>query len=529
MLHRRPSLSLWLVVVGFALAGLFCRAAVPVQIGQYFTAATLGVDVGFTPADCNGAVGPSHYVELINGRFSVFNKVTGAKVATQTAAAFWTSTGLTFGPGVVQSDPRLIYDPTSQRWFASAIDVNSSQANNRFLLAISATSDPTGTWRGVAFTADPVNGNFADFPTLGLDQKGVYVGGFYFSPGGNSAVGDTLVSIPKADLLANPPTAANRTWFNVLAPTYYGSIEQPSVNLDPAATGDHPVLAVGDLGLDFNLHFTLAAYYVQNADVPGGATLSATTSIGVDGYAVPLNPPQPGGNGNLDDGDSRFGARVQQVGSVLYATHATEVNNRAAIRWYRISAIDFSLLESGTISDSSLDLFYPSISANSAGTVVIAYNGCSSTSFVSIYASVGQTLNGTTTFNNPLLLKAGVATYQQPGTSGISRWGDYSTVSLDPVDPTRFWSILMYPSSASAWSTQVTELRTGLPPLSITRFGANVVLSWPGAANTLTLQQTSSLGAPNWTTLSQTQVANNGLVSVTVPVGTGPEFFRLQL
>ncbi len=510
-------------------AGVGCWASVPVQIGQNFTAGTLGVDSFFTPPDCNGAVGPNHFAELINGRFSVFSKATGAKVTSQSAAAFWTATGITFGSGVVQSDPRLIYDATSQRWFASAIDVDSTMANNRFLLAVSATADPTGNWQGVAFTADPAQGNFADFPTLGLDQKGVYLGGFYFSPGGNTPVGDTLVSIPKADLLANLPTADNRTWFGVLDPTLYGYVPQPAVNLDPGATGDHPVLAVGDLGNDLSLHFTLAAYSVQNADIPGGATLSATTSIGVSGYSIPLNPPQPGGNTNLDDGDARFGAAVRQVGDILYATHASEVNGRAAVRWYRISATNFSLLESGTISDSSLDLFYPSINANQAGTVAIVYNGCSSASFVSIYASVGETVNGVTTFGDRVLLKAGNATYQQPGTTGVSRWGDYSTLSIDAADPSRFWSIHMYPSSASAWSTQVTELITGVPSLSIARSGGNVILSWPGAPNTLILQQSSSLGAPNWTTVTQSQSTANGVVSVTLPIGTGPEFFRLQL
>jgi hypothetical protein len=37
-----------------------------------------------------------------------------------------------------------------------------------------------------------------------------------------------------------------------------------------------------------------------------------------------------------------------------------------------------TVLESGTISDQVMDLFFPSIAANSAGTKVIAYNAASS-------------------------------------------------------------------------------------------------------------------------------------------------------
>src|SRR6266446_1672884 len=65
------------------------HAQVVVAIGQNFTAATFNVDSPFRPPDSNGAVGPLHFVEFINGRFSVFNKSDGAKVKTMTDMTFW--------------------------------------------------------------------------------------------------------------------------------------------------------------------------------------------------------------------------------------------------------------------------------------------------------------------------------------------------------------------------------------------------------------------------------------------------------
>jgi len=53
------------------------------------------------------------------------------------------------------------------------------------------------------------------------------------------------------------------------------------------------------------------------------------------------------------------------VGGILYAVHNTYLSNHIAIRWYRIRAADNVLLESGTITDPDLDLFFPSIAANS--------------------------------------------------------------------------------------------------------------------------------------------------------------------
>src|SRR5262249_39656182 len=158
------------------------------------------------------------------------------------------------------------------------IDFDSStMASNRFLIAVSATADPTGTWSGVAFAADPVNGDFADFPTLGVDTNGVYVAGNLFDSVGNN-VGSALLSLPKSDLLANPPSIAGRKSFGTLGSAARGSVLQPAATTGAATTGES-VLAVGSLGLDFAPHTTLKLSTVNNAGTPGGATLSSVTTL----------------------------------------------------------------------------------------------------------------------------------------------------------------------------------------------------------------------------------------------------------
>lgn len=58
--------------------------------------------------------------------------------------------------------------------------------------------------------------------------------------------------------------------------------------------------------------------------------------------------------------------------------------------------------------------------------------------------------------------------------------------------------------------------------LSIRRSGSSVVVSWPASETGYTLEQTSSLKAPNWTAVGG--VVNN---SVTVPIESGPVYYRL--
>jgi hypothetical protein len=130
--------------------------AVPfsVSIGQNFTGSTFRVDSGFIPPDSNGAVGPSHFVELINGRYSVYQKSDGVRVQTSTLNQFWSDASLPPQVNRGAFDPRIVFDHASKRWFAS-----SGQRTSNVLLGVSKSSDPTAGWTG--FSIDlPVKGVF---------------------------------------------------------------------------------------------------------------------------------------------------------------------------------------------------------------------------------------------------------------------------------------------------------------------------------------------------------------------------------
>jgi len=528
LLEPQLSIVSALLVLG---AGFFItgQAQIVVTIGQNFTASTLNIDSSAMPPDPNGAVGQLHFVEFINGRVSIFNKANGSKVASSTDISFWNQAGITLPSGWDVTDPRIIYDPVSQRWFASQVDFDATGTinTNHFLLAVSSTSDPTGSWKGLAIDSDPGGNYFADFPTLGLDSQGIYLSGDMLDTNANP-IGPSLISIPKSGLLAAPPIASGRTSFGLMNYSVRGRGLQPAICFD--GSGQGTVLATAGVGLDTNGNLvtnqSLVTFQVQNASSSGAATLSSSSFLSVPPYTAPPNPTQPDTSSNLDDRDARFSANVYEVGGVLFAVHNVEVNNLAALRWYRIEGSTQSVLESGTITDPVMDLFFPSIAANSAGTIVIAFNGSSTNTFVSSFAVVGNTANGVTTFSSPVLLKAGSASYQNPDLSGLSRWGDYSTTCVDPADHNRFWTIQQFPAGTNVWSTQVTELITGSPNLSFAVSGNNLILSW--SATTFNLETTSSLGNPNWIRVTQNLSTNNGVVSTQVTMDGGKEFFRLH-
>ena len=544
----RPAAALFVLFLG-----LRCTdAQLPsVTIGQNFSAGTYNVNVTSIPPDPNGAIGPGRFAEFINGLFAVYNKTNGQSVKRITDLKFWSNAGVLLSTDDAVSDPRIIYDPTSQRWFASMVDASLSALDpalysNDFLLAVSTGSDPSGTWHGFLFQADLDNGYFADFPTLGVDGNAVYLSGdFYY--GTDNPIGPGLVSIPKADLLAATPTIANLTWFGVMDYAQSGDVLQPVICFDGSTGGN--ILSVTDIGSDSNPHSNLVSFAVQNAAGPG-ASLTVSTFIPTTPWVVPYNDvllapafaaSQPDGTQTLQANDARLSAKVYAVNGVLFAVHNTQLNNRIAIRWYRVRAADNVLLESGTIADPNLDLFYPSIAANPYGVVVIAFNGSGPGTTVSCFAMAGQTVNGVTSFGSRLLLQSGATSYhgddEQLGIlldePTLSRWGDYSATSVDPSDPNRFWTIQMFPSDAAnedVWSTQITQLITEPQILlAISSGGTNVTVSWLNGFPAYHLQSSADLGqSALWSNVSQGPVTNGSQLVLTVPVSAGEQFFRLQ-
>src|SRR5438045_8090685 len=111
-LHVGRKIPRWLVVCCMICPFARLHAAVLVAVGQNFAGSTYGNDSPYNPPDCNGVAGPEQFVELINGRFTVYAKTNGAQLQTMSSSSFWTGAGLRFDSGVIASDPRIIYDPS---------------------------------------------------------------------------------------------------------------------------------------------------------------------------------------------------------------------------------------------------------------------------------------------------------------------------------------------------------------------------------------------------------------------------------
>ncbi len=431
------------------------------NIDLTFTGESLSTS-GFIPPDTMGAAGPDQFVELINGRYSVYRNTDGVRVQTSTLNDFWRNAGVT-PAGSFAFDPRVLYDASSGRWFAASVDNPGNNPNN-FLVAVSNSSDPTQGWKAFAIPSDSAKSRWADFPTLGVNRDGVYLAANMFPITASFAT--SVLVLPKADLIGG--TVAQRTLFENVSPGSTGSTIQPVT--DPKSTG----VPVATLLSDFNT----GGGQFKRSDIVGNVTspvLDTTNKvISVPPFGGPPNAQQPGPKAPLEVLDTRLSSSVVMRNGDLWGVQSVNSGGRSALRWFDINAATNTLRQSGLIASPTLAFYYGSIAVNDFGDVVIGFSGSGTSQFVSTYAVQGRTENGVTTFDNPLLLKAGVSDYEVTFGAGRNRWGDYSATVLDPDDPYRFWTIQEWVSGTDIWSTQITELDTVPEPITLVLWGTTM-------------------------------------------------------
>jgi hypothetical protein len=417
-----------------------------IEIGANFTGATVDVS-GFIPPDTNGAVGPDHFVELLNGVYSVYDK-SGVLLEQSSLDAFWTTAGVQVD--IFSFDPRVLYDPESDRWFAASVD-NPEQLNH-FLVAVSNTSDPTDGWQAVEIDSDPNDDHWADFPMLGINSDGLFLSANMF-PVTAAGVVTTLVAIPKEDLLQAAPSIANVTLFDDLSGTDTGFSAQPAV-------------AYGTSGSELFLSdYITSSGLLKISSIDGPITSPQLDVLDRLVDVPPASPPPPaiqeGTSATINTLESRFSSSVVLQDGRLFGVQSIDDGGHAALRWFMIDDPMSApvLLDSGIIHPDNLDVYFGSIAVNPLGQAVIGFTGSGPDDFPSAYAVAGTLVGDDLEFGDPILLKAGTG----PFTALDGRWGDYSTTTFDPDDPTHFWTIQEWSAGSlggreDLWATQVTEI-----------------------------------------------------------------------
>jgi hypothetical protein len=428
-------------------------------IGRNFDGLGNGI-AGFTvnsaPPDTHGAVGSTQYVQIVNGSsFAVYNKATGALVLGPVATnSLWAGFG-----GKCQTandgDPIVNFDAAAQRWVITQFAVTPSAAPFFECVAVSQTADATGGYFRYAFQYN----DFPDYPKFAVHPDAYYFTFNVFNAALTAFVGARACAYDRARMLQG--LSATQQCFTLPANGDAGLLPSDPDGSSSVAPGSPNYL----LALRSSTSLGLYKFKANFAN-PALTTFTGPTVIPVAAYtelcsATGTCVRQPSPGGQLDGlGDrlmSRLSYRRYADGrESLVANHSISTG----LRWYEIrnpGAANPVIFQQGTFAPTGTTRWMGAMAQDKNGNFLVGYSASSNRIRPSLRVAARAPTDpaGTLGVENTIIVGTGVQT------GGLSRWGDYSSMTVDPVDNCTFWFTSEYLKANGSfnWNTRIASVR----------------------------------------------------------------------
>jgi hypothetical protein len=423
---------------------------------------------GYIPPDPNGDVGPHDYVQAVNDSFEVFDKQGHVELRPKPVSALWQGFGGKC-ENEGQGDPVVLYDPLADRFlisqFAFTYDTGSPTGPFFECVAVTRTGDPTGRWYRYAFRISDTK--MDDYPKLGVWPDGYYMTVNQYMPNGNWG-GVAVVAFDRAAMLQGRP--ASLVYLDSPDPNSNGMLPADLDGWRSPPDGSPEYLAGFDT-TKWGSALDLYRFHVDWSD-PSSSRFAGPIQFPVAAF----NPNMCGYNGDCIPQPStsvglsalsyrlmyRLAYRNFGDHESLVVNHTVDVtgNDLAGIRWYEIRDPGGNpfVYQQGTYAPDGKDRFNGSVAMDQNGDIGLGYTTSSAFS----YPSVRYTGRLVTDPLGQLTQTEG--TIAAGGGSQLSdshRWGDYSTMSVDPSDDCTFWYTNEYykDSASQDWATRIGSFR----------------------------------------------------------------------
>jgi hypothetical protein len=425
----------------------------------------IGVGLGayqprFAPPDANGAAGLTQYVQLVNADFAVFNKQTG-----QVMTGFPKPINALFSGfgGLCEStnngDGIVKYDQLANRWIITQFAF-ADVLNGPFVqcIAVSTTSDATGAYYRYAYQFD----SFNDFGKLGLWPDAYYMTFNMFGP---INTGPRVCAFNRNAMLVGQTAGmqCKQLSFNEAGSLLPADLD--GKKLPPVGNPEY-ILTL------FSSDKTLKLYkfHIDFAN-PANTTLSSAVAITVPDY-VPACPakngdeciPQLNSTTKLDTLSDRLMNRLayrqlENYGAMV-VTHTVAGSGVNTLRWYEIifnnGTTNPLINRKGTLSLTNGNSgFIGSIAMDKLGNLALGYTSSSASIYPTM--TLGARLVTEGRFNTiQSLIQSGGSQLD-----GLTRWGDYNNMAIDPVDDCTFWYTSEYLKTSGTfnWSTLIGNFK----------------------------------------------------------------------
>lgn len=400
------------------------------------------------PPDSNLAVGATQVVEVINTAYQVYDKVTGAPLfgPAQISSIFTGVPGLC-GQGATSpnfTDPIVLYDQMAGRWLITIVAANSAFTVGKECVAVSTSSDATGTYHRYVFGFGAQR--FNDYPKLGVWPDAYYASYNLFSP--TSFVAALACAYDRSAMLAGT------------SPAKAVCFSKPSEFAFLPSNLDGPVLpAPGEPNFYLDLFSSTALHLFRfhvdfvttsNSTFTGPFTVSVaayTQACATNGTCIP----QLGTTQLLDSLGDRLMHRLVYRN---FTTHESLVVNHSVkttlaasgVRWYEIRNPNGTpvVFQQSTLTSGTTALWMGSIAMDKVGDMALGFSESSSILHPSIAFTGRLPTDTLNTMEAPATILAGKGSQTGGTANGGNRWGDYSSMAIDPGDDCTFWYVNEY-------------------------------------------------------------------------------------
>jgi hypothetical protein len=439
-------------------------------------------NLGVTPPDVVGDVGPNDIVSLTNERVRIINKNNLNDVN-----SFGIDNFFTVGLGVetIVSDPHVRYDRLSGRWFFCAISINEF-FSNRVLIAVSKGRNISDTTSFVFydFPYDIIPGldanlneGFFDYPTLGVDAHSILIGGNIFQSFYEGSISYVIDKKALINGLLRIGAFAGGAASILFTPQ--------GVQNDDA--GDRFSYFACVSNQVYSLLHILRVRYRSDGAVTGGTLFD---------IASPTGPTYPVNTKDapviLDGLDDRFLAAMVMKNkinnqSTLVTAHQFHMDangrpsttgGRLGVRWYELNRLSEvpAIKQRGTLVDTKCEqpftFWNGSLAVNGQGHMLLSASRSSQFTFPETVISGRLSCDAVGYTQPPLKVSQAKGPYDLDFFSilfGGERWGDYSQVVVDPTDNMTMWAFGEFGSNSAFdttfnWAVQVSVVRAPAPP-----------------------------------------------------------------
>jgi len=459
-----------------------------------------GLHVGELPAGSNcsidgyatddsGAVGFNHYVQFVNTAMVVYDKSGNVLAGPVGNTTFWQSQPDCGNNDQYWSDAVVRFDRYANRWIVS----RPGALHGRDLcVAVSQTSDPTGAYDQYAFevnnTDNGLSTYFNDYPKIA-----VFSDAYYATADPNkifSGLGNTISAFEKTAMLAGNPEPQFVTFF-VPAPrhrpqnavrSHMLAADLEGTRLPPNDTPEY-IVQVQDSHLGFPAGRLQVYEFHVDWDSHTSSTLIPTTSLVPQPFNCnachdeSLCIEQPEVLQRIDSLSygymmqrltyRNFGTRQTLLFDPTVAADGNPSQDHAGIRWYELrmtprgrTRSPWEIYQQGTYAPDANDRWLGSIAMDRMGNIALGFNVSSSSVFPSIHYAGRRPSDplGTLPLGEISLIDG------RGSQNSYTNFGDYSQMTIDPVDDCTFWYTGTYLPALGThlgndWHTRIGSFR----------------------------------------------------------------------